>query len=128
MISNGGPGLHGWSPDGKHILATLYCGREEGEMTLLSVEDGSKKSTPPRAKGEPEFVALSPDGHHLGYGEEDDIIVRPVSGGDAVTVANGPSKDILRRMDRGRKPALFQRPRPHGRRLEGPHARRPASR
>ena len=43
----------------------------------------------------PDFPALSPDGHHLGYGEEDDMFVRPVSGGDAVSVASGPSKDVL---------------------------------
>jgi len=88
------PDLHGWSPDGQHILTTLYYGLERREVTLLSVADGSREILH-ESNGEMAFAALSPDGRHLAYDEEHDVFVRPVSGGDAVTVASGPSRDLL---------------------------------
>jgi len=90
------PGLHGWSPDGEYILTTLYYGRKKEEVTLLSVADGSKEVlyVPDPGKGWGS-VALSPDGRHLAFDEEGDIFVKPVSGGNAVRVAGGPSTDAL---------------------------------
>lgn len=87
------PDLHGWSPDGRHLLATLYYG-DRVEVTLFSVEDGSREVLYV-VPGELQRASLSPDGRHLGYGREDDVFVRPVSAGEAVTVAGGPSKDLL---------------------------------
>jgi len=87
------PDLHGWSPDGEHILATLYRGREEGEVTLISVADGSKEVL--YLSEGPQFAALSPDGRQLAFGDGEDVFVKPVSGGSPERVASGPSKDLL---------------------------------
>lgn len=91
------PDLHGWSPDGQHILATLYYAGG-GETTLISVADGSREDLYV-SEGGPTLAALSPDGRHLAYDdapdETDDIFVRPVSGGNAVRIAGGPSTDRL---------------------------------
>jgi Tol biopolymer transport system component len=88
------PDLHGWSPDGQHILATLYYGEEKQELTLLSVADGSREVLHVK-EGPDAFAAISPDGYYLAYGEMEDVFVQPLRGGDAVAVASGPSKDVL---------------------------------
>jgi Tol biopolymer transport system component len=88
------PDLHGWSPDGQHILATLYYGEEKQELTLLSVADGSREVLHVK-EGPDAFAAISPDGYYLAYGEMEDVFVQPLRGGDAVAVASGPSRDVL---------------------------------
>jgi dipeptidyl aminopeptidase/acylaminoacyl peptidase len=87
------PALEGWSPDGRHILARLFY-RDRQEVTLLSVADGSQEVLYV-SEDNLAAAALSPDGLYLAYEEEDDIFIRPVSGGNAVTVASGPSDDDL---------------------------------
>jgi len=87
------PDLHGWSPDGRYILATLYYGKQQ-ELALLSVSDGSKEILHLH-QGPDAFAAISPNGRYLAYGEREDVFVQPLKGGDAVSVASGPSKDAL---------------------------------
>jgi Tol biopolymer transport system component len=89
------PDLHGWSPDGEHILATLFFeGENRWELTLLSVADGSREVI--RVREEPDaYAAISPDGRYLAYDAKGDVFVRPLAGGDAVAIASGPSEDVL---------------------------------
>lgn len=87
------PALEGWSADGKHILARLFY-RDRQEVTLLSVADGSQEVLYV-SEDNLDAAALSPDGLYLAYEKEDDIFVRSVAGGNAVTVASGPSNDDL---------------------------------
>jgi Tol biopolymer transport system component len=102
------PDLHGWAPDGRHLLATLYPhetgGREwresRGYLTLVSVEDGAARTVhvfPPNAG--PALAAVSPDGRWVAF-EDDmspsspsngDISVIDLDGGAPVEVVGGPS-------------------------------------
>lgn len=110
------PDLHGWSPDGEHILVTFYTGpglsrEEQVEIRLVSVTDGSMEILhKPELGRTPRFAGLSPDGRFLAFDENRvpwwdvgsdpmdanmDVFVKPLAGGPAERVAHGPATDLF---------------------------------
>ncbi len=107
------PDLHGWSPDGRHLLATLWHAHSpptgtlsRGEISLISVEDGSLEVLHTTHEDrDNRFASISHDGRFLAYDElasdgahptdDVDVFVRPLSGGRPVRVVKGPSTDLV---------------------------------
>lgn len=99
------PDVHGWTPDGRYILATLYHDpMTEAYMMLIDAEDGSMRRIHAfQPRHGPTLAAVSPDGRFVAFeddlsvesqGDENlDIYATPISGGSPVQLVGGPSTD-----------------------------------
>jgi len=101
------PDVHGWTPDGRYVLTTLYEDAVEGALlTLIDAEDGSMHRIHTfQPRHGPDLAAVSPDGRFVAFedelsmenpGDQDrDIYAIPVSGGSPVQLVGGPSTDLV---------------------------------
>jgi Tol biopolymer transport system component len=93
---------HDWSPDGKHILATLNKNDADQEMVLISVADGTVHSLKKFSLSVSlANAAISPDGHYVVYDYPQnesslahDIFLLPIGGGSETPLIEYPSDDV----------------------------------
>lgn len=86
-----------WSPDGKHILASLYRKEREGQLVLVSVADGSLKVI---GSSQVYLAQFSPDGRYIAYARFGklpssglDIFVLHIADGRETPLVENPGYD-----------------------------------
>jgi Tol biopolymer transport system component len=103
------PDVHGWTPDGQHILATIWGYRTSGELSLISEAEGERRVIYRSAsiRGGAYLAAVSPDGRFVAFDEttapqtpenprlKPDIFLVPLAGGEKVRLVGGPSIDSM---------------------------------
>ena len=96
-------GPHDWSPDGKHILATLNKNYADQQMVLVAVADGRVRPLKKYSEtGSLEGAAISPDGRYVvyDYSQSDsslahDIFLLPIAGGSETPLVQYPADDVV---------------------------------
>jgi len=94
---------HDWSPDGKHILATLNKSGADQQVVLLSVGDGTVRSLKKFSQSlSLRRAAISPDGHYVVYAYPQsesslahDIFLLPIAGGSETPLVEYPADDVV---------------------------------
>lgn len=90
-----------WSRDGQYILARLWNGEGDGQVGLVSVDDGSVRPLVDFENwDEPGLTVLSPDGRFVAFdrprsrrADDYDIFIASVEGGRVSTLLDGPGDD-----------------------------------
>lgn len=93
---------HDWSPDGKHILATLEKRDGTNQIVLVSVTDGSVRVLKTLDRGSPWAMKFSPDGHYIAYDlppqedfAEHDVFLLSIESGQEIPLVRDPADDLL---------------------------------
>ena len=129
--------LWDWSPDGEHVLGTLYNRDRSVALTLFSSAGGPAQALKTFDWREPQRAVFSPDGQFVAYDfpsdsdpQDRDIYVLSIDGSRESLVVDGPGMDrllgwhphagILFLSDRDGTPGLWRQPASGGRALGPP--------
>ena len=104
-----------WSPDGKHIVASIYPRNGPVQMVLVSTADGSSRALADlKREIYPTTVRFSPDGRFVAYDRlpdeaspERDIYLMPIDAGQETPLVQHPADDYLLGWSRDGKWIVF---------------------
>lgn len=93
---------HDWSPDGKHILATLVKRDGTKQIVLVFVTDGSARVLKALDWGSPWGMRFSPDGRYIAYdlppqkdSAKRDVFLLSADGRREIPLVQDPADDLL---------------------------------
>lgn len=91
-----------WSPDGRHIAATIFRRDRSSQIALVDASTGAINVLRTNDWRHPIVVGFSRDGRYLAYdfqpdenGGQRDIYVMPVDASRETRVVSGPANDVL---------------------------------